>query len=141
MEYYIVSVKHTNKGMEHILFWGAESRGYTPVVGAYIGAYDKAEALTLNDGDSTMAVPVEAVSKLLSTEPVYRASSPFAAANERFYDQRGPVVDNTADNWEALIAARLPSSSTKKVLFKGLVHKRKRQSYSPQAEAPQAVPA
>lgn len=140
MEYYIVSVNHTNKGMEHILFWGPESRGYTPVVGAYIGTYSPQEAAKLNDSESTMAVPVEAVTKLLSAEPVYGLDTRYTGAR-RFYDQRGPVVDNTVANWEALIAARLPSSTPKKVLFKGLVYKRKRQSYSPTPEVPQAVPA
>ena len=98
--YYIASLKHTHKHHEHIVWWGPQWCGYTPVVGPYIGAYCYGEASELNDGRDCIAVPVESVARLMSPEPYYKPGA-------RFYDQRGPVVDNTRANWNALMAARL----------------------------------
>ena len=100
--FYIASLKHTNKGHEHITWWGKDRRGYTPVVGEHIGEYPWEEAVGLNDGVDYIAVPVEAVKALLSPEPYYRPHAP-----ARFYDQRGPVVDNSRANWDRLIALSL----------------------------------
>ena len=103
--YYIASLKHTHSGHEHITWWGRMYLGYTPVVGDYCGEYVYGYAVDLNDGYSHIAVPVDAVDKLISPEPYYKL-----AANDitrRFYDQRGPVVENTRANWTALIAASL----------------------------------
>ena len=98
--YRIASLKHTNRHHEHIVWWAAFHRGYTPVVGTEIGAYCYGEACELNDGGSFIAVPLEAVHRLLSPEPCFKPGA-------RVYDQRGPVVDNTLANWNALLAARL----------------------------------
>lgn len=106
-KYYIASLKHTNKYHEHILFWGPDSRGYTPVFGEYIGQYAEAEAVTLNDGDSYIAVACEVVERLQSPEP-------YGKPGERFYDQRGPVVDNTRDKWNQLITESLKLGRTHK---------------------------
>lgn len=100
VRYYIASLKHTNRSHEHIAWWGPEWRGYTPVVGDRIGEYDEATAAKLNDGEDCLAIPVEAVKALLSPEPYWKPGA-------RFYDQPGPVVDNTRHNWNALIAASL----------------------------------
>lgn len=98
--FYIASLKHTHAYHGHIQWWGRFHRGYTPVLGPNIGAYCYGEACALNDGQDTIAVPVKAVLKLLSPEPYFKPGA-------RFYDQRGPVVDNTRANWNALLAARL----------------------------------
>ncbi len=100
MQYYIASLKHTNKDHEHILWWGPDSRGYTPVVGPYIGEYDDVQAAKRNDGMDYIAVPVEMVKPFLLPEP-------FTDRGHKFYDQPGPVVANTRKNWNSLIAASL----------------------------------
>ena len=96
--FYIASLKHTSKHDEHITFWGRFHRSYTPVIGRYAGRYCFGEAMSLNDGESYIAVPANVVESLLSPEPYYRPGSP-----QRFYDQRGPVVDNRRANWSRLI--------------------------------------
>lgn len=98
--YYIASLKHTHRHHEHITWWCGNHCGYTPVVGARIGAYCYGEACRLNDGRDYIAVPVETVELLLSPEPYWKPGA-------RFYDQCGPVVSNSMAVWKALIAARL----------------------------------
>jgi hypothetical protein len=107
MSFYIASLKHTNKGCEHITFWGPEHRGYMMVVGAYMGEYDEAEAAKLNDGIDYIAIPTDVAQAMQSPEPYYKPGS-------RFYDQRGPVVNNTRINWNDLIAASLQVGRTSK---------------------------
>ena len=107
MNYYIASLKHTNKGHEHITFWGPLHRSYTVVIGDCIGNYDEAEAATLNDGFDCLAVPVALVERLQSPEPYYKPGA-------RFYDQRGPVVDNTRSKWNSLIAGSFQAGRTYK---------------------------
>ena len=107
MNYYIASLKHTSKFDEHICFWGPNHCGYTPVVGERIGEYTLEEAQKLNNGDSCVAVPVDSVKPLLSPEPYWRPGA-------RFYDQRGPVVQNTRKQWLALIAASLEAGRHQK---------------------------
>jgi hypothetical protein len=101
--FYIASLKHTDKSHEHITWWQRFHRGYTPVLGEYAGLYCYGEASDLNDGRDYIAVPAEAVQKLMSPEPYFENRTGL----RRWYDQRGPVVDNTRANWNALIAARL----------------------------------
>jgi hypothetical protein len=118
--FYIASLKHTHKGHEHITWWGKNHCGYTPVVGAYVGEYALEEAAKLNDGQSYIAVPVAAARALLSPEPYFRPAKP-----QRFYDQRGPVVDNTRANWDRLIAESLDLGRTHKPkpeVFRGRRH-------------------
>lgn len=98
--YYIASLKHTNKHHEHITWWAANHCGYTPVLGNRAGRYCYGEASDLNDGRDYIAVPCEAVEKLHAPEPYWKPGA-------RFYDQRGPVLNNTRANWNALLAARL----------------------------------
>lgn len=105
MNYLIASLKHTNKCHEHITFWGRFNRGYTPVVGAYAGRYCYGEAVALNDGYNCIAVPAHVVEGLSSPEPYWKPGA-------RFYDQRGPVVNNTRDAWNALIAGSLAHGRT-----------------------------
>lgn len=101
-EFYIASLKHTAKGHEHIVWWQKNQCGYTPVLGEYVGRYDEAEAATLNDGQSCIAVPVDVVDILARPEPHL-----LRRPEHRFYDQRGPVVNNTRANWNILIAASM----------------------------------
>ena len=116
--YYIASLKHTGASDEHITFWGPDWRGYTCVIGEYIGEYPEAEAAKLNDGIDFIAVPADVVKALCSPEPYFRPAAP-----ARFYDQRGPVVDNGRSQWDRLIAMSLANGSrTKKVkpeVFRG----------------------
>lgn len=107
MNYYIASLKHTDRDDEHIAFWGRFHRGYTPVIGTYTGLYCYGEAVELNAGHDYIAVPAPVVELLLSPEPYYRPGA-------RFYDQRGPVVTNTRTNWNALIAFSLTHGRTQK---------------------------
>jgi len=107
MTYYIASLKHTHRYHEHITFWGPDRRGYTPVFGDFIGQYDLNDAVTLNDGMDFIAVPVDAVMALQSPEPYRKPGA-------RLYDQRGPVIDNSRANWNALIGASLQCGRTHK---------------------------
>lgn len=107
VDYYIASLKHTNKGHEHITFWGPEHRSYTMVFGVYMGKYDETEAIKLNDGVDCIAVPTDVVHAMQSPEPYYKPGA-------RFYDQRGPVVNNTRTNWNALISGSLQTGLTSK---------------------------
>lgn len=128
--YYIASLKHTTRDHEHITFWGPDWRGYTPVVGPNIGAYPLAEAIKLNDGESCLAVPVDAVGALLSPTPYFRNGFGVAA---RFFDQAGPVVDNTKENWTKLIAASLAEGRAHKP--KPETHTKRRRSFAVEGAA------
>lgn len=115
--YYIASLKHTQNHHEHIIWWGPDWCGYTPVVGPNIGAYSADVAAKLNDGEDCIAVPVTVVKALLSPEPYYKPGA-------RFYDQPGPVVNNARVVWNALLAARLdagrnPLAKSKPTPFRG----------------------
>jgi hypothetical protein len=100
--FYIASLTHTGREHEHIGWWGKNWRGYTPVVGDYVGEYELADAVRLNDGEISIAVPIAVVRTLLTPEPYFRPANP-----ARWYDQRGPVVLNNRTNWNALISASL----------------------------------
>ena len=96
----IASLVHTCKHHEHIIFWSADWKGYTPVAGN-AGRYDDEVALRrLNDGLVSIAVP-EAVVMALSVP------TPMSYAGRQFYNVAGPVIDNTRANWDALIAGSL----------------------------------
>lgn len=102
-QYYIASLNHTLRHHEHIVWWGRMEREYTPVLGEYAGLYVFGYADDLNNGYSTIAVPRDIVECLTSPEPYYKPG-------HRFYDQRGPVVQNSRHNWQILLAARLKPS-------------------------------
>ncbi|QAZ38467.1 hypothetical protein C1M51_02970 [Methylibium sp. Pch-M] len=107
--YYIASLKHTRKDHEHITWWGKNRCGYTLVVADVIGEYAAEDAADLNNGIDYIAVPVNVVRSLLSPEPYFRPHAP-----ARFYDQRGPVVDNTRANWNRLIAMSMEAGRAEK---------------------------
>jgi hypothetical protein len=129
--FYIASLKHTHKDHEHIAFWGRFHCGYTPVFGAHIGRYCYGEAVSLNDGRDCIAVPTEIVDAILQPEPYFRT---YKCENAKFYDQIGPVLDNTRANWDSLIAGSLKSgrfvATIKPEVFRG-----KRRSFALQLEA------
>ena len=132
---YIASLKHTHRDHEHISFWGKDHRGYTMVFGDYMGQYDEAEAIKHNDGESYIAVPCDSVKHLLSPEP-------YCKPDRRFYDQRGPVIENTRGNWGWLIAASIKLGRTKEPnpeVFRGkrrAIYTQEVEQVSPVAEAP-----
>lgn len=112
----IASLKHTHQDHEHITFWRPNERGYTPVLSS-AGQYEPEKSLHLNNGDSTIAVPVEAVFALAVGTPYFKPGA-------QFYDEAGPVVDNTRANWNALIkasvtAGRPAGAKPKPEVFKG----------------------
>lgn len=122
--FFIASLKHTGRDHEHIVWWGLNHCGYTPVVGDYIGFYSEEEARELNDGHSTVAVPVDRVAPLLSPEPYYLRRGSLCV---RFYDQRGQVVDNTRANWQQIIDNALSGLVLER---KPVIFRRKRRSMS-----------
>lgn len=128
MNFLIASLKHTNKGHEHITWWGRFHRGYTPVVAGYCGRYCYAEARDMNDGEDYIAVPEPAVIALLSPEPYWKPGA-------RFYDQRGPVVENSKRMWDALFAARLIPEGRQFAKPKPEVFKGARRSFYPLLQA------
>jgi hypothetical protein len=135
--YYIASLKHTYRDREHITFWGPDHRGYVLIIeDGHTGAYALEQAQKLNDGCDCIAVPVETVKALLSPEPYFRALGPLGPG--RFYDKRGPVVDNTRANWNRLIAAGLEGRvhKPKPEVFRG-----KRRSFALPAASGVSVPS
>lgn len=123
--FYIASIKHTARDHEHITFWGPGQCGYTMVIGDHIGRYGIDEARRLNDGYDTLAVPVGVVEAWLSPEPYYLAGTSTNVL--RWYDQRGPVVDNTLRNWRRLVDSALDG---RKLEVKPAHCTRKRRSFS-----------
>lgn len=123
--FYIASLKHTSKDHEHITWWGPNWCGYTPVLGERVGQYALKQAKCLNDAYDTLAVPVDIVRALLSPEPYYLMGRDRLA--HRFYDQRGPVVDNTKANWGAIVAGALDGVMLR---IKPEIFRRKRRSFA-----------
>lgn len=100
--YYIASLVQTLRHHEHITFWGIAHSGYKLTFDSGIGTYDFEAAKALNDGQDCIAIPVASIVPLLSPEPHLRPHAPV-----RFYDTRGPVVNNSRANWNRLIKASL----------------------------------
>lgn len=132
-QYLIASLKHTSKSHEHITFWGPDYHGYVlTITDGHVGRYTAefiAQDGHLNDGECCIAVPEEAVNALLSPEPYFRNSRGIAL---RFYDTRGPVVDNTRANWNRLVAASMAEGRRQKP--KPEVFRGTRRSFSPYAD-------
>lgn len=99
MNYVIASLKHTHKHDEHITFWSPNRCGYTPVL-SRAGQYSNDDAVGLNDGESFIAVTIEAAQALQSPTPYFKPG-------RQFYDMAGPVVNNSRANWNRLIASSL----------------------------------
>lgn len=127
VQYLIASLTRTIKDHEHITFWAPDRCGYRlAITDSRVGKYTAAEVeqYRLNDGESTLAVPMGEVLLLLSPEPYWQSRNGPA----RFYDTPGPVVDNTRANWNRLIAAALPLPAGVKP--KPEVFRRKRRSFA-----------
>jgi hypothetical protein len=128
--FYIASLKHTNRHHEHITFWGPDYRGYVIAitderVGVYTAEFIAKDGGRLNDGDSCIAVPEEAVKALLSPTPYYADGRGVAVP---FYDIPGPVVNNTRANWNRLIAASM--TEHRRFKPKPEVYRRTRRSFA-----------
>jgi hypothetical protein len=105
-EYLIAHIGHTTKSHEHILWWRAESKGYTFCVDK-AGRYDEAHARRICLGSGTcIAVKPEAAKALARTTPYYRRAN---GDLHRMYDggEHAPVP-NTLDAWRELLGQRLP---------------------------------
>lgn len=140
-EFYIASLKHTNKHHEHITFWGPDYRGYVIAItderiGRYSTEYIAQDFGHLNDGESCIAVPAEVVKSLLSATPYYVGYKGIPA---QFYDTPGPVVDNTRANWNRLIAASM--TEHRRVKPKPEVFRGQRRSFAPHVQPLQDSPA
>lgn len=121
----ILSIKHTIRDDEHIRFWRPNERGYTPVL-ERAGHYSDEVAARWNDGLDCLAVPFDAVVKLATPTPYYKPGA-------QFYDEPGPVVDNTRANWNKLISASLAAGrryKPKPEVFRG-----KRRTIAPEVTA------
>lgn len=122
--YYIASLKHTENHHEHVTWWAKDRCGYTPVIGDYTGTYGHEEAMRLNDGIDCMAVPVSLIADLQAPEPYWKPGA-------RLYDQRGPVVENSRENWRQLIAGCRPERAPKPRVFRG---RRRAIAWAPEVE-------
>lgn len=134
--YYIASVAHTLKCHEHITFWAPDHCGYRlAITDDRIGRYsaeEVRESRMLADGVHCLAVPETVVKSLLSPMPYFAING----RAQQFYDTPGPVVDNTRENWDKLIAAAfaLPAGvKPKPEVFRG-----KRSSFSITIDAAKA---
>lgn len=106
--FYVVSVHHTPKRNKFILFWRPKDAGYTfklsqecLVSGTGAGQYDRERIEShlghYNDGESNIAVPVEAALALgrMTTDA------------DQLDGPHGLVVHNTIANWRALLKAAI----------------------------------
>lgn len=106
-EFYIASVKHTHKAHDYITFWRPEDKGYAWPL-SWSGKYNEEQVAEgrawYHNGEDSIAVPVQVVEKL-GVPP-----KPGMVDNDV-----GPVVLNTRDNWNTLIAGVLqpPSQAVK----------------------------
>lgn len=93
----IVSIKHTTRRDPYIAFWRPDNCGYAwPLswAGRYPEKLVRADLRYYNGGDNDIAVPEEVVEALAT--PV---------APGVIEGNAGPVVANTRENWQQLLAA------------------------------------
>jgi hypothetical protein len=95
-DFYIVSLKHTRREHLYITFWRPSDAGYSYPL-SWSGKYSEAAVMAdlgyYNSGHSTIAVPCSVVDQLgESPEP------------GQIDNDAGPVVRNTAEHWNVLIA-------------------------------------
>ena len=95
-EFYIVSVKWSRRTDKYITFWRPDDKGYAYPL-SWSGKYSADNVMAhlgyYNNGDDTIAVPVEIV------DPLSVAPEPGWIDNDA-----GPVVKSNAANWNLLIA-------------------------------------
>lgn len=103
-QYLIAHIGHTLRGHEHITWWKPDSRGYTVCIDK-AGLYSEAEARSICQVGSCIAVPKAAAKELARSTPYYRRSD---GTLNKLYDG-GPhsVVPNKLEAWKVLLAARL----------------------------------
>lgn len=103
-QYLIAHIGHSTKWCEHITWWKPESCGYTICI-EKAGLYDEAEARSICQYGSCIAVKKDVAAALARSTPYYRKSSGDLA---KLYDGGShAVVPNSKDAWAILMAARL----------------------------------
>lgn len=95
-DFYIVSLKHTQRQHMYITFWRPDDAGYSYPL-SWSGKYPEERVRSdlgyYNSGHSTIAVPCSVVDQLgESPEP------------GQIDNDAGPVVRNTAEHWNVLLA-------------------------------------
>lgn len=110
-DYLIAHIGHTTKWSEHVTWWKPDSCGYTICI-EKAGLYGEAEARSICQCGSCIAVPKDEAAKLKRGTPFFRRGGGDLA---RLYDG-GPhaVVPNGRNEWKALLAARLDCGKTEK---------------------------
>ena len=63
MEYYLISMKHTQKRHEFITLWNPNERGYTYNVGD-AGIYDESKASSIDSEYDSIKIPTEIIQRL-----------------------------------------------------------------------------
>ncbi|MBP6861372.1 MAG: hypothetical protein KBC57_03335 [Neisseriaceae bacterium] len=96
--YFVISLGHSKKADDFILFWRPDNCGYTFCV-EKAGLYTEQQVLDslgyYNSGDGTLAVPAAVINRLANKMPCL-----FNA-----YDESGSYVLNHNAVWEAIIKA------------------------------------
>lgn len=94
-DFFIISVKHTQRQHAYITVWRPNDCGYAYPL-SWAGRYDEASVRAhldyYNNGHSTIAVPCSVV---------YAMSVPPAPGT--IDNDAGPIIENTRENWHALI--------------------------------------
>lgn len=78
-EYYLLSLKWTNKKDKWFTFWRSDAKGYTWFK-EYIGTYDEEKALKYNGFDDTLMIEKDIIDKLWD-EFDYEGSKKLALLN------------------------------------------------------------
>lgn len=104
-DFYIISVKHSQRRHRYITFWRPENKGYAWPL-SWAGKYSEGAVLAdldyYNRGDDTIAVPCDFV-EAIAVSPV-----PGTIDNDA-----GPVVLNTPHYWRALMLMAVAEPANK----------------------------
>ncbi|MNX57242.1 hypothetical protein D3C86_880580 [compost metagenome] len=101
MDYYVISVHHTQRQDRYITIWAPDNRGYRfrlQTSGKYSEACIRASPDYYNSGCSNIAVPCQVVDAIASD------GDPTEFAPALPLDALPRVVMNTRANWKTLIA-------------------------------------
>ncbi len=94
--FYVASLSHTSKDEEFIVWWMPEQRGYTRVLGQ-AGRYSTSDMMAhgLNDGVTTVAIPLEVADSFGIEQPYFKTG-------ERIFSSPGLVVPNSIGVWREM---------------------------------------
>ena len=110
-QYLIAHIGHSTKWCEHITWWAPDSKGYRFCI-EKAGLYSEAEAKSICQYGSCIAVPKEAAQAIAKGTPYYRRQDGNLA---KLYDGEGHVVvPNSRDAWTHLMGLRLNFGRTEK---------------------------